>query len=82
MWGAGKMNDFTKEDLKQIECALFYSMEILDTRKETLINIRSKVLEMIDNYCDHDDDGRYHIHYQGEKTTKANKCKKCGELYE
>ena len=48
------MNDFTKEELKHIGDALFYSMSILDTRKDALMDIRGKVLEMIEDYCEHE----------------------------
>lgn len=48
------MNDFTKEELMNIADALFYGMATLVERKDTLIAIRGKVLEMIDNYCEHE----------------------------
>ena len=66
------MNDFTKEELKHIGDALFYSMSILDTRKDALMDIRGKVLEMIEDYCEH-----VSIFSQGD----LNHCCKCGEWF-
>lgn len=47
------MNDFTKEELMYIGDALLYSMAI-DLRKDACMAIRGKVLEMIADYCDHE----------------------------
>lgn len=47
------MNDFTKEELRNIADAILYAIPTLDCRKEALISIRDKVKIMIDNYCEH-----------------------------
>lgn len=48
------MSEFTQEELMHIGDSLLYSIPILSSRKQELMDIRGKVLEMIDNYCDHD----------------------------
>ncbi len=65
------MNDFTKEELKHIGDAIFYSMSFLDTRKDSLMTIRGKVLEMIENYCEHPESYRYTF---DNKFSYCNKC--------
>ncbi len=47
-----KMNYLTKDELRHIADTILYSLPILDCRKHTLIAIREKVLEMIDNHSD------------------------------
>lgn len=48
------MTNLTKDELRHISDAILYSMEILVSRKDELMDIRVRVLEMIDNYCEHD----------------------------
>lgn len=48
------MNDFTKDELRHIGDALLYGITTLPERKDSLIAIRGKVLNMIDDYCDHE----------------------------
>ena len=48
------MNEFTKLELMHIGDALLYSIPLLESRKEDLISIRGKILEMNENYCEHE----------------------------
>lgn len=73
------MNNFTKEELKDIGDALFYGMATLGSRKERLMAIRGKVLEMIESYCE------YHCPHEWDGvliTAKPNtgKCRKCDQV--
>ena len=80
------MNDFTKLELMHIGDSLFYSMAIFPSRKDSLMTIRGKILEMIDNYptleCDHRSNGNCYIN--GKITslpTQEYKCRYCDKYY-
>lgn len=62
------MNDFTKEELLQLQEASYYWHEGIETV------LTDKLQSMIDNYCDHD----------GEigKDYPAEKCMKCRRMWE
>lgn len=47
------MNDFTKDELRHIGDAILYGMAALPERKEALMLIRGKVLNMIEDDCQH-----------------------------
>lgn len=68
-----KMNDFTKDELRHIGDAIFYSLTILPERIEALMSVRGKVLAMIDNYCEHDPG--YYV-TPDENILTCHKCKK------
>ena len=59
------MNDFTKEELETLFHGLKHS-NIHDW------DIGEKIKSMIDNYCEHEPHGDFHI--------CVDKCKKCGVI--
>lgn len=64
------MNDFTKEELEDID----YTLETVYLGNS---NLRKKVSAMIDNYhCVHENDGMSYT-----SLPPQNRCKKCGEFY-
>lgn len=65
-------NLFTKEELMHIGDAILYSMTILEERKDSLMSIRGKILEMIESYCHHDWQQTY-------TEREVCRCTKCGE---
>ena len=84
------MNDFTKEELKEIKRCLKYMIKGGITPYSLLtISIDKKIQAMIDNYvynkttCKHENDRKIHIFNQpgelGSFTMK--KCNKCREFY-
>lgn len=46
------MNDFTKEELKDIQCVL--RLWVLKDTESSIKEISNKIQSMIDNYCEHD----------------------------
>ena len=68
------MNDFTKTDLNEIHRCLKYmtNCDITPYSCHT-IALAKRIREMIDNYCEHEPEGDFHI--------CVDKCKKCGEFY-
>lgn len=71
------MNDFSKDELRHIGDALLYGMAVLDSRKDVLMAIRGKVLEMIDNYCNHECDHNWIVCFYGEDKIPINLCSLC-----
>lgn len=74
------MNDFTKEELKYISSAIIDAMAwnaIIDeySKNNQLVNINSKILYMIDNYCEHEEQ------YE-DLDCNPMRCKKCLEVVE
>lgn len=68
------MNDFTKKELV-ILYHLGYAGTIDCNIKESLYkNLLLKVKNMIDNYCEHEPEGDYHV--------CVDKCKHCGVVVE
>lgn len=64
------MNDFTKEELIDIYDAL------MNTEIPIFENLPSKVQSMIDNYCEHEKDGRVYDGILG----LSFRCLKCGKF--
>jgi hypothetical protein len=67
-----KMIDFTKEELKLIMEGVLYlrggcTNYAMDSEK-----LKIKIQSMIDNYCDHEPEGDYHV--------CVDKCRKCGVI--
>lgn len=65
------MNDFTKEELQDLECWLRVTRKQditlpSDKNKEYILD---KLQSMIDNYCEHEKEGSVGLH---------NLCLKCG----
>ena len=48
------MNDFTKEELKELYCA--YNIYCVTTNRYLDLILQNKIQSMIDNYCEHDED--------------------------
>ena len=61
------MNDFTKEELEQIEYSLLYT----GMDGETVL---LKLQSMIDNYCEHE------FKIIGSGKCLSQKCDKCGKI--
>lgn len=64
------MNEFTKEELQ-------YLLEMIDSIRivNRSINddeLQEKIQSMIDNYCEHEPHGDFHV--------CVDKCKKCGVI--
>lgn len=59
------MNDFTKEELQ-------YFFERIDTAWKYERDLYKKVKSMIENYCEHEPHGDFHV--------CVDKCKKCGVI--
>jgi len=79
------MNDFTKDELRNISDAILYS-ELMESRKDSLIPIRDKIQSMIDNYCEHESDYKIgdiiHAADDSESSVLIElACKKCGKFY-
>jgi hypothetical protein len=66
------MNEFTKEELQIIGDSLLYFISLRESLKFKSIQVRDKVLYMIENYCDHEWQHSY-------KEKEFDICKKCGE---
>ncbi len=67
------MNDFTKEELQiiHLDICVYLNKSTLLQPPQHHIDLRDKVAEMIDNYCDHEKGGIEHIEFM-------DICKKCG----
>ena len=67
------MNDFTKDQLETLRNA-FYSLMVSRGLWRTQENnlLVDKIQSMIENYCEHDPYGDFHV--------CVNKCKKCGVI--
>ncbi|HCJ1045989.1 TPA: hypothetical protein NQN30_000378 [Legionella pneumophila] len=69
------MNDFTKDELGIILLEMNISINrnggILKIA-DSYIDLRDKVESMIDNYCEHEPEGDWHV--------CVDKCKKCGVI--
>jgi len=69
------MNDFTKDELETIYLDMNHS--VLKYGKENVapfyLELRDKVENMIDNYCEHERHGDFHV--------CVDKCIKCGDFY-
>lgn len=59
------INNFTKEELQIIS-------RDIEKFQESLFKIRGKVLEMIDNYCEHENSGPDYC---------CNRCWDCGKCW-
>jgi len=67
------MNDFTKEELKEIRNCIFYAFNnAYNTPEELLQKIYHQIVEMIDTYCEHKE--------TDEKSVLANECTKCEKV--
>lgn len=89
------MNDFTKEELEEIEDGLILSLQqphCDSTWANSVRDLRKKIQSMIDNYCEHESDG-YTYYKGGDRCTDflvyacndspcLLKCKKCGKLFD
>jgi hypothetical protein len=65
------MNDFTKDELEEL--LLGYEMHSHNTRHNwPSLDLCKKIKSMIDNYCEHDPHGDFHV--------CVDKCKKCGVI--
>ena len=70
------MNDFTKEELKELSIVLNEYLNEF-TSPESTHQLKNKIIDMIENYkCDHESDGMCYT-----SNPPQNKCKKCGEFY-
>lgn len=71
------MNEFTKEELEDLEEFLSDAPEFFEDEDGSLFKLHEKLKNMIDNYCEHDslkiDMGYYYEVYP---------CKKCGMRFE
>lgn len=66
-------NDFTKEELEEIqEIARHCSKQGVETRHNLTWDVKLKAERMIDNYCEHEPEGDYHV--------CVDKCKHCGVI--
>ena len=64
------MNNFTKEELKTLSDIL--TLDLDDINPSCQEELQNKLHLMIDNYCEHDSEGDWHV--------CVNKCKKCGVI--
>lgn len=64
------MNDFTKEEL----IALSHSICRDWSEHPIYITLLEKLISLIENYCDHEAEGHYHV--------AVDKCCKCGVIVE
>jgi hypothetical protein len=62
------MNDFTKEELENLQYCMRQMKIHIDNYDETY----NKIQSMIDNYCDHVSDGN--IYWSNPPKSKCNKC--------
>ncbi len=53
------MNDFTKEELEDLEEFLSDAPEFFDDSDGCLFNLHEKVKSMIDKYCEHEWENEY-----------------------
>ena len=67
------MNDFTKEELEDIENGLGWLCEYNPFHKVEIGKLMTKVKSMIDNYCEHEKV----VPNYGPNT----QCDKCGEIW-
>jgi hypothetical protein len=67
------MNDFTKDELENIYRLLDYACEV-HIENDATFELRDKVREMVDKYCEHEPHGDFHV--------CVDKCKKCGVICE
>jgi hypothetical protein len=63
------MNDFTKEELEGLLLCMVHSSWIYKANKSIL---QEKIKSMIENYCEHEPHGDFHV--------CVDKCKKCGVI--
>lgn len=81
------MNDFTKEELKELMYGL-YCMSKLD-RNMVNPNLYEKIESIIDNYCEHESDGKDYYPGLYDKVCSSdeiraidlNRVKKCIKCY-
>jgi hypothetical protein len=68
------MHDFTKEELEYIKNYIFNGSASISVESHEIL--RTKMQDMIDNYCEHESDGQIYC-----SLPPQNKCKKCGKFY-
>lgn len=69
------MNDFTKEELEDIENGLGWLCEHNPFHKVEIGKLMSKLKSMIDNYCEHTPSDAHPEQFRWKL------CEKCGEQY-
>ena len=78
------MNDFTKEELAVIHLAIIRDMDqfarILKT-SPSMLALRDKIESMLDNYCEHEDDGLIYHQWFGNEKYNCKYCIKCRTYY-
>jgi len=67
------MSHFTKKELKIISSALFNYMIFPVNKTQSTLELRGKILEMIESYCEHDDCGC-------ESEIFVDNCSKCNKF--
>ena len=67
------MNDFTKKELEYLEELTSEYYEYFEGEEDEVWNLHDKLKSMIENYCEHEPEGHYHV--------AVDKCKKCGDFY-
>ncbi|HAT1964766.1 TPA: hypothetical protein JAG59_002006 [Legionella pneumophila] len=71
------MNDFTKDELKCLHNAIVLQLRDIPMSETNAIRrseLVGKLQSMIDNYCEHEPEGDYHV--------CVDKCRKCGRIIE
>lgn len=67
------MNYFTKDELEELKRCCNWVINCKDTHyTNTTYGLPEKIQSMIDNYCEHEPEGDFHI--------CVDKCKKCGVI--
>lgn len=67
------MNEFTKGELEHLRFCVDTDIDIQGHHIYSMQNmLLSKIQSMIDNYCDHEPHGHFHV--------CVDKCKKCGVI--
>ena len=69
------MNEFTKEELTYIIDAIDNDIVCFD-EPDIAYFVRDKLKSMIENYCEHENDGKSYLSYPA-----LHKCIKCGEYF-
>jgi uncharacterized Zn finger protein len=74
------MNEFTKEELEEIKEMMRHARkQAIDTTHNISYQVELKAKSMIDNYCEHESDGRW---YQlADCTYRMKRCSKCREEF-
>lgn len=67
------MNDFTKQELEDLEEFLSDAPEFFDDSDDCLFNLHEKVKSMINNYCEHEWVSAY-------TEREFCRCSKCDEV--